>query len=97
LPTPTRARVIQIPVFCFDSERDRNKNIMGFQGYALGRLQALEQMEALGETIIIQDFTADGEPIEAVIEQVSFTRTSPPNGNYSGYGGILQIIARTVV
>jgi len=97
LPTPTRARVIQIPVFCFDSERDRNKNIMGFQGYALGRLQALEAMEAQGETIIIQDFTADGEPIEAVIEQVSFTRTTPPNGNYSGYGGILQIIARTVV
>jgi hypothetical protein len=97
LPTPTRARVIQIPVFCFDSERDRNKNLMGFQGYALGRLQALEAMEAQGETIIIQDFTADGEPIEAVIEQVSFTRTTPPNGNYSGYGGILQIIARTVV
>jgi hypothetical protein len=97
LPTPTRARVIQIPVFCFDSERDRNKNIMGFQGYALGRLQALEAMEAQGETIIIQDFTADGEPIEAVIEQVSFTRTTPPNGNYSGYGGILQIVARTVV
>ena len=97
LPTPTRARVIQIPVFCFDSERDRNKNIMGFQGYALGRLQALEQMEAQGETVIIQDFTADGEPIEAVIEQVSFTRTTPPSGNFSGYGGILQIIARTVV
>lgn len=97
LPTPTRARVVQIPVFCFDSERDRNKNIMGFPGYALGRLQALEAMEAQGETIIIQDFTADGEPIEAVIEQVSFTRTTPPSNNYSGYGGILQIIARTVV
>ena len=97
LPTPTRADVIQIPVFCFDSERDRNKNIMGFQGYALGRLQALKAMEAQGETIIIQDFTADGEPIEAVIEQVSFTRTAPPNNNYSGYGGIIQIIARTVV
>ena len=97
LPTPTRARVIQIPVFCFDSERDRNKNIMGFQGYALGRLQALEQMEAQGETVIIQDFTADGEPIEAVIEQVSFTRTTPPSGNFSGYGGILMITARTVV
>jgi len=97
LPTPTRARVLQIPVFCFDSERDRNKNIMGFQGYAEGRLQALEQMEAQGQTVIIQDFTAGGEPIEAVIEQVSFTRTTPPSGNYSGYGGILQIIARTVV
>jgi len=83
LPTPTRARVIQIPVFCFDSERDRNKNIMGYEGYALERLQALEQMEAEGETLIIQDFTAGGEPTEAVIEQVTFTRTSPPNGNFT--------------
>lgn len=97
LPTPTRARLIQIPVFCFDSERDRNKNIMGYEGYALARLQALEQMEAEGETLIIQDFTAGGEPTEAVIEQVTFTRTSPPNGNFTGYGGIIQIIARTVV
>jgi len=97
LPTPTRARLIQFPLFCFDSERDRLKNIMGYQGYALNRLQALEQMEAQGETVIIQDFTAAGEPIEAVIEQVSFTRTTPPNGNFTGWGGIIQITARTVV
>jgi len=97
LPTPTRARLIQFPLFCFDSERDRLKNIMGYQGYALARLQALEQMEAQGETVIIQDFTANGEPIEAVIEQVTFTRTTPPNGNFTGWGGIIQITARTVV
>ena len=97
LPTPTRARVLQIPIFCFDQETDRNKQIIGFQGYALSRLQALEQMEALGETLIIQDFTAGGEPIEAVVEQVTFTRTTPPNANFSGYGGIIQVIARTVV
>ena len=97
LPTPTRARLIQIPLFCFDSERDRLKNIMGYQGYALARLQSLEQLEAQGETVIIQDFTADGEPLEAVIEQVTFTRTTPPNGNFSGWGGIIMITARTVV
>jgi hypothetical protein len=97
LPTPTRARVLQIPLFCFDQETDRNKQIIGFQGYALARLQALEQMEALGETLIIQDFTAGGEPIEAVVEQVTFTRTTPPNANFSGYGGVIQVVARTVV
>lgn len=97
LPTPTRARVLQIPLFCFDQETDRNKQIIGFQGYALSRLQALEQMEALGETLIIQDFTAGGEPIEAVVEQVTFTRTTPPNANFSGYGGVIQVVARTVV
>lgn len=97
LPTPTRARVIQIPLFCFDSERDRFKNLMGFKGYGLARLQALEQMEAQGKTVIIQDFTADGEPIEAVIEQVNFVRTTPPNGNFAGWGGVITITARTVV
>jgi hypothetical protein len=97
LPTPTRARVLQIPLFCFDQETDRNKQIIGYQGYALARLQALEQMEALGETLIIQDFTAGGEPTEAVVEQVTFTRTTPPNGNFSGYGGVIQVVARTVV
>ena len=97
LPTPTRARVLQIPIFCFDKETDRNKQIIGFEGYAIARLQALEQLEASGESLIIQDFTAGGEPTEAVVEQVSFTRTSPPNANFSGYGGIIQVIARTVV
>jgi hypothetical protein len=97
LPTPTRARVLQIPIFCFDKETDRNKQMMGYEGYALARLQALEQMEAQGETLIIQDFTAGGEPIEAVVEQVSFTRSTPPNANFSGYGGVIQVIARTVV
>jgi hypothetical protein len=97
LPTPTRARVLQIPIFCFDKETDRNRQIIGFEGYALSRLQSLEQLEAQGESVIIQDFTAGGEPTEAVVEQVTFTRTSPPNAGFSGYGGIIQVIARTVV
>jgi hypothetical protein len=97
LPTPTRARVLQIPIFCFDKETDRNRQIIGFEGYALARVQALEQLEAQGESLIIQDFTAGGEPTEAVVEQVTFTRTSPPNAGFSGYGGIIQVIARTVV
>lgn len=97
LPTPTRARVIQFPIFCFDKETDRNKQMIGFEGYALARIQALEQMEAQGETLIIQDFTAGGEPIEAVVEQVSFVRTTPPNNGFSGYGGMITVTARTVV
>jgi len=97
LPTPTRARVLQIPIFCFDKETDRNRQMIGFEGYALARLQQLEQLEGLGESVVIQDFTAGGEPTEAVVEQVTFTRTTPPNANFSGYGGIIQVIARTVV
>ena len=97
LPTPTRARILQIPLFCYDKETDKTGNIIGYEGYAKERLLALETIEAQGETIIIQDFNAGGDPIECVIEQVTFTRSTPASRNYTGFGGIIQIIARTVV
>ena len=97
LPTPTRARVIQIPLFCFDRETDKLGNLLGYEGYARQRLSALEAVEGVGETVIIQDFTAGGEPIEAVIEQITFIRSTPPNRNFSGFGGIVQVVLRTVV
>jgi hypothetical protein len=97
LPTPTRARVIQIPLFCFDRETDKLGNLLGYEGYARQRLSALETVEGEGETVIIQDFTAGGEPIEAVIEQITFIRSTPPNRNFSGFGGIVQVVVRTVV
>lgn len=97
LPTPTRARVLQIPLFLYDKETDKLGNIVGYEGYARSRLQELETLEAQGDTVIIQDFTNGGEPTEAVIEQVTFTRTTPSARNYSGFGGIVQVIARTVV
>ena len=97
LPSPTRARVIQIPVFMFDRETDKTGNIIGYEGYARERLFALESVESIGATLVVQDFTAGGEPIECVIEQITFTRATPSARNYSGFGGICQIIARTVV
>jgi hypothetical protein len=97
LPSPTRARVLQIPVFMFDKETDKTGNIIGYEGYARERLFALETVESQGATIIVQDFTAGGEPVECVIEQITFTRATPSARNYSGFGGICQIIARTVV
>jgi hypothetical protein len=97
LPTPTRARVIQIPLFCYDKETDKTGNIIGYEGYAKERLLALETIEAMGETVILQDFNAGGDPFEVIIDQVTFTRSTPSNRNYTGFGGIVQVIARTVV
>jgi len=97
LPTPTRARILQIPLFCYDKETDKTGNIIGYEGYAKERLTILETTEAKGDTIVIQDFNAGGDPIECVIEQVTFTRSSPANRNYTGFGGIITLIARTVV
>ena len=97
LPTPTRARIIQIPLFCYDKETDKIGNIIGYEGYAKERLYALETIEAQGNTVIMQDFNAGGDPMEVLIDQVTFTRSTPANRNYTGFGGIIQILVRTVV
>jgi hypothetical protein len=97
LPTPTRARILQIPLFCYDKETDKTGNMIGYEGYAKERLLALETIEAMGETIILQDFNSGGDPFEIIIDQVTFTRSTPANRNYTGFGGIITVIARTVV
>lgn len=97
LPTPTRARILQIPLFCYDKETDKTGNMIGYEGYAKERLSILESTEAKGDTIVIQDFNAGGDPIECIIEQVTFTRSTPSNRNYTGFGGIITLVARTVV
>ena len=97
LPTPTRARLLQIPMFCYDKETDKTGNMIGYEGYSRERLNALETIEANGQTVILQDFNQGGEPTEVIIEQITFTRSTPANRNYTGFGGIIQLIARTVV
>ena len=97
LPTPTRARVLQIPLFCYDKETDKTGNMIGYEGYSRERLNALETIEAQGQTIILQDFNQGGEPTEVIIDQVTFTRSTPASRNYTGFGGIITLIARTVV
>jgi len=97
LPTPTRARILQIPLFCYDRETDKTGNMIGYEGYAKERLSILESTEAKGDTIVIQDFNAGGDPVECIIEQVTFTRSTPANRNYTGFGGIITLVARTVV
>ena len=97
LPTPTRARILQIPLFCYDKETDKTGNMIGYEGYSRERLNALETIEANGQTVILQDFNQGGEPTEVIIDQITFTRSSPSSRNYTGFGGIIQLIARTVV
>lgn len=97
LPTPTRARVLQIPLFCYDKETDKTGNMIGYEGYSRERLNALETIEANGQTVVLQDFNQGGEPTEVIIDQVTFTRSTPASRNYTGFGGIITLIARTVV
>jgi hypothetical protein len=96
LPATKRQRLIQFPVWCFDVEKDRYNVITGYEGRAWERIQLLENIEAEGDIINIQDFTT-GERVQAIIEQVQFARKTPPSGNFSGFGGLLTVTVRTVL
>ena len=96
LPATKRQRLIQFPVWCFDVETDRYGVQTGYENRAWERIQVLEDIEAAGDIINVQDFTT-GERVQAIIERINFVRKTPPSGKFDGFGGLLSITVRTVL
>jgi len=94
IATP-RQRIMRFPVYCFDVETDRYNVQVGYEGKAQARLLALEELESNGDVITWQDLTT-GEQRQVVIEQISFTRMTPPDKRFDGFGGVIDIVVRTV-
>jgi hypothetical protein len=94
IATP-RQRVIRFPVYCFDIETDRFNTVVGYDGRAYARIQLLEEIEKTGDVLTWQDLTT-GESQQAIIEQVTFTRMTPPDKRFDGFGGVIQMTVRTV-
>ncbi len=94
IATP-RQRVIRFPVFCFDVETDKYNTVIGYEGRAFDRIQLMEDIEESGDVITWQDLST-GESRQAIIEQVTFTRMTPPDKRFDGFGGVLEITIRTV-
>jgi hypothetical protein len=94
IATP-RVRAIKFPVYCFDIETDRYNSVTGYEGRAFDRIRLLEDLERTGDVLTWQDLTT-GESQQAVIEQISFTRMTPPDRRFDGFGGIIEIAIRTV-
>jgi hypothetical protein len=94
IATP-RQRIVRFPVYCFDVETDRFNTVVGYEGRAFDRIQLLEDIEETGDVLIWQDLST-GESRQAVVEQVTFTRMTPPDKRFDGFGGVLEITIRTV-
>jgi hypothetical protein len=93
IATP-RQRLIQFPVYCFDTETDRNGVTTGYKGRAHERILELEQIEESGDIVLWQDLNTQ-ELRQVQIEAISLKRATPPD-KFNGYGGILTIAVRTV-
>ena len=94
IATP-RQRQIQFSVFCFDLETDRYNLLIGYEGRAFNRVAALEDVEEGGDIVTWQDLTT-GESRQVQIEQISYSRKTPPDKRFDGNGGIINITVRTV-
>ena len=94
IATP-RQRILQFPIYCFDLETDRYNSMIGYEGKAFEKILALEDIEESGDVLTWQDLTT-GESRQAVIEQISFSRMTPPDKRFSGFGGVIQVTIRTV-
>lgn len=94
IATP-RQRVIQFPVFCYDVETDRYDVVVGYEGRADARLRALEAIEENGDVVVWQDL-GTGESRQCVIEQITYSRMTPPSKRLDGQGGVIEIRIRTV-
>jgi hypothetical protein len=94
IATP-RQRVMRFPVYCFDVETDRYNTLVGYEGRASERIRLLEEIEESGDVLTWQDLTT-AESRQAIIEQVTFTRMTPPDKRFDGFGGVIEITVRTV-
>jgi len=90
-----RQRLIQYPVFCYDHETDKFGVEVGYEGSAWDRMQQLEAVENLGDTIVVQDFRI-GESFIGLIEEMDFINRTPTDKRFSGFGGTLLVTIRSV-
>ena len=94
IATP-RQRLVSHYVYCFDEETDKNNSRTGYSGRAYDRIVALETIEENGDIVTWQDLNT-GESRQVQIEGINLVNTTPPDKNSTGFGGILEIVVRTV-
>ena len=90
-----RQRVLQFPVYCYDMETDKNNVTIGYDGRAMDRILALEAVEESGDVVVWQDLTTK-ETREVQIDSIQFTRMTPPEKRFNGFGGVIIVTLHTV-
>ena len=93
IPGVPRQRMYQFPLSCYDIEMDKYNSQFGYVGRAYEVVERLEDLEVLGDFVLVKDFRT-GESFQGVIEEVRFTNESSPDKNSSGFGGLLLVTVR---
>jgi hypothetical protein len=95
IPAAKRQRLIQYPLQCYDTERDRFDVEFGYSGRAYELVSSLELLEEQGNVITITDFRI-GETYKGIVEEVRFVNESSSDRDSSGFGGKLAVTVRKI-
>lgn len=96
VPAGKRQRLISFPVSVSDSEVTRSGRHVGYDGWALERLHALEAIEAAGSPVTVQAPALFPDAVECVVEKITYLQTSAPSDRGTGTAGVLQLVVRTI-
>lgn len=95
VPAPIRQRIFTFTVLCFDHEQDKTGQGMGYEGYALERIESMELIAQRGYAILLQDLQNE-RVSQVVIQSMQFVQSAPPGPTLSGWGGYLTFKLKTV-
>lgn len=87
LPVVTRKELVQVPLLCYDNERDTAGNIR--YSDAWDRYTALRDAVADQGTVTFQNLDT-GEVMTGVLQDLSFKQMAPPEG-FDGFGGFITV------
>jgi hypothetical protein len=95
IPAAKRQRLIQYPLQCYDTEKDRFDVVFGYSGRAYELVTSLELLEEQGNVITITDFRLN-ETFKGIVEEVRFVNESSPDRDSAGFGGKLLVTVRKI-
>lgn len=95
LPGGPRQRIITLPLWVMDFQQTRSELRVGYDGWALERLAALEQIERSGSEITVSAPALFPQDERVVIEQMAYQQTQDPGDRGSGTGGRIIVQFRT--
>ena len=103
LPGVSRQVLIEIPLLCMDHETDRYGVLHGADGYAFQRLQALENLIASGNLVLLQDLNYGVNNL-VIVDDYKFEQQSPElaktssagNQDSNAHGGYIILQCRVI-
>lgn len=95
LPGGPRQRMIQLPLWCMDFQTTRSGMTVGYPGWALERMAALEAIETSGAEVTLAAPALFPEAVRCVIDQLSYQQDQDPGDRGIGTGGLLIVQFRT--